>query len=357
MGKAYLIFEDKTVFEGKSLGSPGQVTGAVKPYNGMTGYQEFLTQPSCFGDIICMTYPIIGNVGTSENFSSSSKIQSKGIIVRESNPDPSSSSSETSFENWLSANGCVGICDVDTRSIVRHLKTKEKMNAVITTVENPDISELAKTAALYMIENPISKVSVKEETIYFNEQKHTKTICVIDLGISDIEIAALNLRGAKLVVLPYDTNPEKIMSLKPDGIYISNGPEVSRFELIPVYESINVLKSKYPVLACGNGHLALAQSFGLIPENLPTGHHGVNYPVIDLKSKSSYITSQNHQLAFFESDIYSKYNIEVSHKNINDNSIEGFIYSEKVKSVQFVPDIKTAEFNTGYIWDDFISQL
>ncbi len=357
MSKAYLIFEDKTVFEGKSLGAPGQVTGTVKPYNGMTGYQEFLTDPSCFGDIICMTYPIIGNVGTSQSVNSSLKIQSKGIIVRESNPDPSSRSSDAAFEEWLSSNGCVGICEVDTRSIIRHLKNKDKMNAVITTVENPDISSLAESAALYMPENILSKVSVKEDKECCEYEKHKKVICVLDLGISGKEITALDIRGVKILILPYDSTAEKISFYKPDGIYISNGPEVSRFEMLPVFETINILKSKYPILACGNGHQALAQSFGLIPENLPVGHHGVNYPVKDTVSGLSYITSQNHVASFYDSEIYKKYNIEVSHININDNSIEGFKYGENLYSVQFVPDVETAEFNTGYIWDRFISSL
>ena len=127
--------------------------------------------------------------------------------------------------------------------------------------------------------------------------------------------------------------------------------------MLPVYETVNLIKSKYPILACGNGHQALAQSYGLIPENLSIGHHGVNYPVIDVSTGSSYITSQNHIASFYESGIYKKYGIEVSHKNINDNSVEGFKYDENVYSVQFVPDTESTEFNTGYIWDRFISSL
>lgn len=357
MNKAYLILEDKTVFEGFSIGASGQVTGTIKPYNGMTGYQEFITDPTCFGDIICMTYPIIGSVGTANQMNSSEKVQAKGIVVRELNPHPSSSSSEKSFDEWLKENGCVGICGVDTRSIIRHLKNFGKMNAVITTVENPDINISAETASMYIPENIPEKVSVKEPKTILPKLKHKKTVCVLDLGISRKEIDSLILRGVKLVLLPYNSSPEKVDEYKPDGLYISNGPEVSRFDLIPLYQTLKTLKNKYPVLACGNGHNAIAQSHGIIPEDMKSGHHGVNYPVIDTATGVSYITTQNHRQGFIESDIYKKYNIEITHKNINDGTVEGFKYSEKSKSVQFMPDSETTDFNTGYIWDSFISDM
>lgn len=356
MKKAYLIFEDRTVFEGKTLGAQGQVTGKVKPYNGMTGYQEFLTEPSCFSDLICMSYPIIGSVGAFDSANSSNRIQAGGVIIKEANPDFSSRSGMQSFDSWLKLNNCVGICDVDTRSIIKHIKANPGIKAVITTVESPDIDSVSELAELYITENILEKVSVKEDKCISKEKKK-KTLCVLDMGLSEKEKEAFLNRGIKLVIVPYDREINGITRYKPDGIYISNGPETSRFDLVPLFETIKALVKKYPVLACGNGHGVIAQSFGLIPEKMENGHHGVNYPVRDIKKNTSYITKQNHALGFSKKSILPEHKIEITHENVNDSTVEGLKYSKKVISVQFMPDEITEDFNTGYIWDDFISML
>jgi carbamoyl-phosphate synthase small subunit len=354
MTKAYLIMQDSTIFEGQSVGSEGQVTGKVVPYNGMTGYQQILTDPSCFGDLICMTYPIIGSVGTHWDANSSERIQAGGVILREINAESSSTYTDQEFDVWLTENRCVGIKGVDTRSIMRHLMSQGSMNAVITSVQDPDIQSLVQLARLYIPENYIVKVTTKSPQLYKSEKSGKGLIAAIDLGISRKEKEAILFRGTDMLLFPYNTSPEEIRSYHPNAIYVSNGPKAQQTDHLIIRKTLQGLIGSVPIFAVGNGHLILASAYGLKLSSMKTGHHGVNYPVKDLKTQATYITAQNHSCVVDTSAIQIDSGIKVTHVNINDGSIEGLRYTSDVFSVQFVPDPISQEFNTGYLWDHFI---
>ena len=355
MKKAYLILQNGKVFEGWSIGAEGETIGEVVFSTSMTGYVENLTDPSYYGQIICQTFPAIGNYGIMREDFESDKMQVKGYIVRELCDTPSNFRSQGKLDDLLKEQNIVGICGIDTRELTKTLREKGAMNGIIT--DSPVLDDKKKKALdEYQIKDAMDNVSCKQEKVFESQGKQKFNVAMIDYGVKKSVVQKLTKRGCKVVLFPHTAKAEDVLAIKPDGIMLSNGagnPEDAKFEVEQIKK---LIKSDLPIFAICKGHELLATAFGAKTYKLKYGHKG-NQPVKDLKSDRVYVSSVNHSYAV-EADSISDKVATISFRNVNDGSCEGLDYKgKKIFSVQFRPESCEGEMDTGYLYDRFIENM
>ena len=347
---AYLTLEDGTTYHGKAFGADLDTVGEVVFNTGMTGYQEVMTDPSYYGQIVMMTYPLIGNYGVNEKDPESDRPKVKGFIVREICQAPSNWKSEGSLNNYLKKHGIAGIQGIDTRSLTRKIRNHGTYRGIITR-EKPTQEQMDAMKA-YEVEKPVEKVTCKEAHDVSHEGK---SVAVIDYGAKRNIIRSLVKRGLKVRVYPANTDAQTILKDNPDGIMLSNGPGDPK-DNPEMIETLKDLIGKKPIFGICLGHQLMALACGADTERLRYGHRGANHPVKDLKKDRIFITSQNHGYTIVEESLPK--NIVVSHRNWNDMTIEGVRYQDHdTFTVQFHPEAAPGPHDTAYLFDEFVAKL
>lgn len=351
--KAYLALEDGTIFEGTGFGAEGEVIGEIVFNTGMTGYQEVLTDPSYCGQIVTMTYPLIGNYGVNFEDIESAMPQVKGFVVREMCKTPSNWRSLESLSEYLKRYGIIGIEGIDTRALTIMLRDKGIMKGIIATGESFSLKSRIEAIRSYEITNTVERVTTAEV-------RHFKgkgfRVALVDYGIKQNIIRSLLKRDCDVYLFPASSTAENILEIKPDGIMLSNGPGDPK-DCKPQIETIKKLAGKLPIFGICLGHQLTALAFGSDTEKLKYGHRGCNHPVKDIARDLTYITSQNHGYTIVEESMDRK-RMRVSHKNMNDGTVEGVEYLDvPVFTVQFHPEASPGPEDTAYLFDRFIALM
>ncbi len=355
--KAYLMLANGQVFEGRSLGAEGTVIGEVVFTTGLTGYQETLTDPSYYGQIVTQTFPLIGNYGVNHEDNESAKSYVSGYIVREGCDVPSNFRCEGNIRDFLSENNIVGICNIDTRKLTRIIREAGVMNGVITTEDiYSEKDRLLEKVRAFTITDAVKNVTNNEVLTYGDENPEYRVV-LFDFGYKRNIRQELVKRGCEVIVVPADTTAEKVKELNPDGIMFSNGPgnPAENVEIIGNIREIQ--KLGIPIFGICLGHQLMALANGGRTEKLKYGHRGANQPVIDLESGLTYVTSQNHGYAVVGESIPAEVG-HVSHINANDKTCEGIRYTAvNAFTVQFHPEAHGGPLDTAYLFDEFVKTM
>ncbi len=327
--KRYLILQDGSVFEGEAFGADLSAIGELVFNTNVVGYMETLTDPSCFGQIVLQTFPIMGNYGIiPEDAEGISYI--KGYVVREKCDQPSNFRSEGTLDAYLKQQGIPGIYGVDTRQITRIIRDKGTMNAIITDDPEVDLSAVKG----YGINNAISEVSCEIAETFPAEGEERHNIGILDYGAKKSLIGKLCSKGCRVTLLPGDTYASDILSGGYDGLILSEGPGDPR-ENTGYVEKISAIMGKLPIMGIGMGHQLLAMANGADIEKMTCGHRGSNQPVKDTRGIRTYITAQNHGYTVLKDSVKTGV---ISYINANDGSVEGIDYPDKMAfSLQFAP--------------------
>ena len=355
MKKVYLILENGKVFEGESIGAEGEVIGEVVFTTAMTGYLETLTDPSYYGQIVCQTFPLIGNYGVIEEDFESADSFVKGYIVRDICDTPSNFRSQGKLDDMLKKLGVVGICGIDTRELTKIVRESGVLNGIIT--DSPTLSADKKKALdSYVIKDAVASVSCKEKRVVCSTDKPVKRVALLDYGIKRNIIEKLTRRGCEVTVFPCDTSAEEIIKFKPDGIMLSNGPGDPKENSYAIEQVGKLVASGIPMFGICIGHQMLALSQGAKTYKLKYGHRGGNQPVKDVNTGRVYVSTQNHGYAV-DNDTIPK-SAKVTFVNVNDGTCEGIDYSNSnVFSVQFHPEACAGPLDTGYLFDRFMENM
>ena len=367
--KAFIALEDGTIFEGVSFGASGERLGEVVFNTSMTGYQEIMTDPSYKGQIVTMTYPLIGNYGINKEDIESSGPKVEGFIIKEKSKITSNWRSEKSLDEYLKENNIIGIEGVDTRSLTLHIRTKGAMKGIVSTIDlNPKslIKKAKNSPGLIgrdLVKEVTCKKSYKAEKILGTRdiprlrsgqegQGTRKKVIAMDFGIKYNILRCLMGAGCDVTVVPADTKAKDILTHNPDGIFLSNGPGDPAAVTYAI-EEIKKLLGKKPIFGICLGHQLLGLAFKGKTFKLKFGHRGANHPVKDLKTGKIEITSQNHG---FSVDINSlnKEDVELTHINLNDNTLEGMAHKKlPVFSVQYHPEASPGPHDSRYLFKRF----
>ncbi|MDQ2085241.1 carbamoyl phosphate synthase small subunit [Herbivorax sp. ANBcel31] len=351
--KAVLVLEDGTVFDGESFGVKGEVVGEIVFNTGMTGYQEVLTDPSYHGQVVTMTYPLIGNYGVNIDDLESAKPQVKGFVVRELCDRPSNWRSVETLNEYFKRNNIIGIQGVDTRALTRHLRDKGTMRGIISTDVKFKFEDKKEEVEAYKIKNPVDLVTTREVKHYKGDGYK---IALIDLGIKQNIIRSLSKRGFDIYVFPAYAEAKEILDIKPDAVMLSNGPGNPK-HCVDTINTVKQLINDLPFFGICLGHQVIALANNADTQKLKFGHRGCNHPVKDIQKDLTYITSQNHGYTIIEESL-DKSKMEVSHINMNDNTIEGIRYKDiPVFTVQFHPEASPGPTDTAYLFDEFLEMI
>ncbi len=369
MSRAYLVLSDGRFFPGKPFGATGVTSGEIVFNTSMMGYQEILTDPSYDGQIVTMTYPLIGNVGVNAEDVESRRVFASGFVVKEGSGVASSWRQERSLDEYLKESGIVGIQGIDTRALTRHIRLLGSMPGIIAS-DDSDIRDLKMRAAgLKGLEGVdcVRNVTCKEPFRWkgglwkrgsgFSNSGHTRkfTVVAIDLGVKWNILRHLENIGCDVTVVPATTSAAEIMKLEPDGVFLSNGPG----DPAPVTYTacaVRELIGKKPVFGICLGHQILCIALGAKTYKLKFGHHGGNQPVMDMSTGKVEITSQNHNFAVDPDSIPD--DLEITHINLNDNTVEGVCSkSLPLFSVQYHPEASPGPHDAAYLFDRFARMM
>lgn len=333
--KAFLILEDGRVFTGKSIGATKEVISEIVCNTSMSGYVEIMSDPSYAGQAVAMTYPLIGNYGVCYEDMESDNVWVDGLIVRELSRIPSNFRSEDTIQNFLEKNDIPGICGIDTRALMKHLRANGSMNGMITTNENYDINEVLEKLKAYSAKDEVSKVTCLEKSVL---PANGYKVALLDLGVKRSIARSLHNCGCEVTIYPSNSSAEEILASNPDGILLSNGPGNPK-----VYENIieeirKIYNSDIPVLGIGLGHQLMALAAGADTYKMKFGHRGANQPVRDLETGRVYISAQNHGYAVDADSVNAEVAVPLF-ENVNDGTNEGLKYiGKRIITAQFYPE-------------------
>ncbi len=362
--KAILALEDGTWFEGTSFTGAGESGGEVIFNTGMTGYQEVLTDPSYVGQMVCMTYPLIGNYGVNPKDMEAHKVNVEAFIVKECCKEPSNWQATQSLPDFLKAAGVMGIEGIDTRALTRHLRINGAMRGLISTSELDPAKLSARAKGLPSMEglNLADLVSAKRPYLWtgtttkdvdmkdFSWTGKGPRLVVYDFGIKWNILRLLAEQGFDMLVVPSNFTHEQVTELGPDAVFLSNGPGDPAV-VTNAIEATRVFADKYPVAGICLGHQIMGLALGGTTYKLKFGHHGCNHPVMDMESEKIEISSQNHGFCV---DISALPELKVTHKNLNDNTLEGFAHREKpLIAIQFHPEAAPGPHDSAYFFGRF----
>ena len=374
---AILALEDGRVWRGRGFGAEADVVGEVVFNTAMTGYQEILTDPSYCGQIVTMTYPLIGNYGVNDEDPESRRVFAEGLIVRELSRTYSNWRAGESLDQYLKTAGVPGISDIDTRSLVRHIRERGSMRGCLSTRQTDEqaVIERARSAPEMIGSDLASVVTCTEPYVWTDDQSgaygsptllhpnataDAKTnprfhVVAYDFGLKHNSLRNLAALGCRVTVVPSHTSAEDVTALKPDGVWLSNGPGDPE-PLTGVVANLKKLIGRYPIFGICLGHQLMGLAVGGKTYKLPFGHHGGNQPVKDLTTGRVEITAQNHGFAVDADSLPS--DCEVTHINLNDNTVEGLRHrSLPVYSVQYHPEAGPGPHDPSYLFDRFVEMM
>ncbi len=348
--KAQLILENGTRFSGTMFGCEKNVCGEVVFTTGMTGYQETLTDPSFAGQIVTMTFPLIGNYGINLEDMEAKHTSLTAFVVREKCDFPSNFRNEMNLDDFLREQGVVGLYGIDTRALTRIIREAGVMKGVIMQGE-PNESEIRHLMSSLDNSHVIADTTTKE--IYTLNDTGRVHIAFIDMGAKQGILRDIAKRDCKITVFPADTGADKIEAVRPDMVFLSNGPG-DPLDAPGTVDTVKALIGKYPVCGICMGHQIIGLALGCTTKKLKFGHHGGNHPVKDLKTGSVFVTSQNHN--YIVSDLPE--DVEETFINVNDGTCEGIRHkSLPVQSVQFHPEASPGPLDTGWLFDRFLKEV
>ena len=353
---AYLVLEDGSIHEGVSFGAGVEGLGEVVFNTSMTGYQEVLTDPSYAGQLVTLTYPLVGNYGINPQDFESSRIQVAGLIVRENCDLPSHGRSDRTLHEFLASQGIPGIAEIDTRAVTRRLRSKGVMLGVLTSGEPDAALRRIQDSPAYGDKDYVATVTSPEEYDWdggdadLQDAKHR--ILVTDCGLKYNILRQLRRRGCRVTVVPAATPAEELLAMKPSGVLFSPGPGDPKL-LDYVVDNTRQVLGRVPVMGICLGHQIVARALGAETFKLKFGHRGGNHPVKDLSDGRVYITAQNHGYAVSPEKLPS--GLEVSHINLNDQTVEGFRHKDlPLFTIQYHSEASPGPRDSEYLFDQFI---
>lgn len=355
---AWLMLEDGTLFKGIGIGKVGTTTGEICFNTGLTGYQEVFTDPSYYGQILVATVSHIGNYGIADQDVESEGIKIAGLVCKNFSQTYSRKLAQKSIHDYFTEQNLVGISDVDTREIVRHIRQKGAMNAIISSEilnEEELAAQLAKVPSMSGLELA-TKVSTKEAYLY-NDRAEGYKVAVLDLGLKQNILRCLADRGLRLKVFPATATFDEMMQWQPDGFMLSNGPGDPAAMPYAVKTVQQILQTNKPLFGICMGNQILALACGLETFKMFNGHRGLNHPVKNLLTGRSEITSQNHGFAIKNEGLETA-GVEVTHIHLNDASIAGIkVKNKPAFSVQYHPESSPGPHDSRYLFDDFVNLM
>lgn len=361
---AVLILEDGTVFHGKSCGAVGTTTGEIAFNTAMTGYQEVFTDPSYYGQVLVMATAHIGNYGVHADEIESESCKVAGVIIKKFSDVASRVGGNGTLQDYLKRDGVVGISDIDTRALVRHIRQAGAMNCLIAASDAPfnedqitklkaDVKQVPSMDGL-----ELSSFVATKEAFEFGNPDAAHRVAVIDLGVKKNILRCLAERNCFLKVFPLQTSKDEIMAWNPDGIMFSNGPgdPSAMPNTIALFKEI--ISTGIPCFGICLGHQIIALSQGLKTQKMFNGHRGINHPIKNLLTGKCEITSQNHGFVVSPDSVGQNDNIEITHIHLNDNTVAGIRLKDKpVFSVQYHPEASAGPHDSRYLFDQFIENI
>ena len=365
--RGIVALEDGTLFEGESFGAQGESVGEVVFNTSLTGYQEILTDPSYSSQIITMTYPLIGNYGVNETDVESERVQVKGFLVKEACKYPSNFRSQKSISQYLIENNIIGIEDIDTRALTRHIRLQGAMKAALWTgngvCNTDDLVDKARAWEGLVGVDCVKHVSC-DKPYAWNERSGAKksretrfSVVAFDYGIKFNILRILENLGCNVTVVPASTSAETVKSMNPDGIFLSNGPGDPAAVTYAI-DTIRELIGFKPIFGICLGHQLVSLALGAKTYKLKFGHRGANHPVRNMTTGTIEITSQNHGFCVDIDSLPSDKGTVMTHLNLNDKTCEGLENpDQKVFSIQYHPEASPGPHDSGYLFERFIGML
>lgn len=363
--RALLVLEDGFSLEGENFGAQGETFGEVVFNTSMMGYQEILTDPSYKGQMVTMTYPLIGNYGVNEEDLESHKPWVEGFIVKENSAVFSNWRAKNNLNDYLKKHNIVGLEGIDTRALTKHIRLQGAMKGAISTVDldKKSLLKKVKASAGLIGRDLVKEVTCKKEYIWSVPNVATSpeihrdyNVVVMDFGVKYNILRSLNNVGCRLKVIPAKTKASEMLELKPDGLVLSNGPG-DPAAISYAIEEIKKLLGKLPIFGICLGHQLIGLALGGKTYKLKFGHHGGNQPVMNLKTKKVEITAQNHGFAVKVDSIPDK-NVEATHINLNDQTNEGMRQKKlSLFSVQYHPEASPGPHDARYLFEQFVGMM
>ncbi|MBO8162307.1 MAG: glutamine-hydrolyzing carbamoyl-phosphate synthase small subunit [Brevibacillus sp.] len=351
--RARLILEDGTEAVGTALGEAAERVGEVVFNTGLTGYQEVLSDPSYCGQIVVMTYPLIGNYGINRDDFEAVRPFIHGLVVREHCDLPSNWRSAQTLDDLLKEYGIPGIAGVDTRMLTRKIRHHGTLRGMITTADTPTAELVEQVKRTPYLTDQVARVSTRS---VFSCPGTGPRVVLVDFGVKHGILRELTKRGCDVVVVPYHVSAEEIRRLRPDGVLLSNGPGDPK-DVPEAVRTIRQLLGQYPLFGICLGHQLFALASGADTKKMKFGHRGGNHPVKELTSGRTYITSQNHGYAVTRESIVGT-GLEITHVALNDGTVEGLRDVQKrAMSVQYHPEAAPGPYDSSYLFDQFLAMI
>lgn len=356
--KAILLLADGTIFEGKSIGRDGTAFGEICYNTGMTGYQEIFTDPSYFGQLMLATNAHIGNYGVNKEEIESDSIKISGLICKNFSFNYSRVNAQDSLENYFEKENLMAISDVDTRAVVRYIRDKGAMNAIISTETDIEALKEKLNAVPDMKGLELASKVSTTQPYYFGDEQATYKISALDLGIKKNILRNLAKRDCYIKVFPFNATFDEMNSFHPDGFFLSNGPGDPEPLLEAQQVASEIISRNLPLFGICLGHQVIALANGIATYKMHNGHRGINHPVKNIVTGKGEITSQNHGFVVDKAAVENHPEFEITHVHLNDETLAGMKMKNKnCFSVQYHPEASPGPHDSSYLFDQFIENI